>query len=93
MRVRYLKDTDTEYGPKKAGDELEHPAAFYLCQLGIAEPVDEPAKAKHAEWLEASSRRKKAAAKRRDEIYAAKIAERAENKKVRQKKFAKKIAI
>ena len=93
MLVRLLKNTDTTAGPKKAGDEIEHPDSHYLCQLGIAEPVDDAAKQKHAVFMEMKERRAAAMRKHRDEIYQAKLAERAERKVNRQKKFAKKIAI
>lgn len=46
MKVRW---TSTEDDQHPVGWEVDDPNAFRLCELGLAEPVDDEAKAKWAE--------------------------------------------
>ena len=51
MRVRLIVECDTESGKQGPGFEIEGPHAFRLCELALAEPVDDEAKAAFAEYL------------------------------------------
>lgn len=51
MRVRLIVECDTTGGMQPAGTVIEHPHAYRLCELGFAEPADDEARAKHAEFL------------------------------------------
>lgn len=51
MKCRLLVACDTTDGLKEAGTEIEHPHAFRLCELSVAEPADDECRAKFAEFL------------------------------------------
>lgn len=51
MRVRLIVECDTESGKQQPGFEIEGPHAYRLCELSLAEPVDDEAKAAFAGFL------------------------------------------
>lgn len=51
MRVRLIVECDTEHGKQGPGFEIEGPHAYRLCELALAEPADDEAKAAFAEFL------------------------------------------
>ena len=67
MRVRMIDACDTTHGPEPAGYEVDHPDAYRLCELGVAEPLDDEAKAAVASWQE----RQKVIAARQAKLFEA----------------------
>lgn len=51
MRVRLIVACDTESGQQEPGFEIEGPHAYRLCELSLAEPVDDEARAALASFL------------------------------------------
>lgn len=49
MKVRTTKETELEHGIRPVGTEIDHPESWRLCEMGVAEPIDDEAKAKWAE--------------------------------------------
>lgn len=52
MKVRLTVEQDSTAGKLPAGTEIEHPDAYRLAQLGVAEPIDAEAQTAMAEYEE-----------------------------------------
>lgn len=50
MKARLIKDADTDQGPQKAGQIIDHGDAHLLVRLGWAEPADEECQTAVDEW-------------------------------------------
>jgi hypothetical protein len=76
MKVRLLTEQQSTAGALPAGTEIEHPDAYRLAQLGVAEPIDDEAKEKMAEFEAQQEARRERAAKLRQQIAEQKKADR-----------------
>lgn len=76
MKVRLTKPQTGTAGPLPAGTEIEHADAYRLIELGVAEPLDEEAKAKMQEIAARAEANQERAARARAEIAAAQKADR-----------------
>lgn len=70
MRVRTLVETEGPNGLRPAGEEIIHPDAWRLCEMGIAEPVDGQAKEKMEEIAAQKAKRAEVVAARRARMAA-----------------------
>lgn len=75
MKVRLTKDQSGTTGPLAAGTEIEHADAYRLIQLGVAEPIDDEAKAKMADIEVERKKNEERAARARKDIAAARRAD------------------
>lgn len=75
MNVRLTKAQTGTAGPLAVGAEIEHADAYRLIQLGVAEPIDDEAKAKMAEIEVQQKANAERVGRMRQEIAAARRAE------------------
>lgn len=86
MKVKLTSDQTGTGGPLPAGTEIEHPDAFRLLQLGIAEPVDEEARNAMAEYEATRKANAERSAQIRADLAARKKAARVDD-------FARKLGV
>lgn len=90
MKVRLTQPMDDENGKPYPKDYInERPDSFWWLQMGVAEPVDDEAKAAQKVYDARRARLKAGIEQKAQSAFAEHLAEEADAEKVRQAEFAK----